>query len=61
MTEAKKRRKPGPEAQRLKGQGDWKEAVARAVRLERPASGWPKPDKAKGRGKAGLAGSTPKS
>jgi hypothetical protein len=61
MMAMKKRGKPGPEAQRLKGHGDWKEAVGRAVRLERPAEGWPKPDNPKTRRKARRAGSTLKS
>jgi 2-oxo-4-hydroxy-4-carboxy-5-ureidoimidazoline decarboxylase len=26
------------------GDGDWREAVAKAVRIERPSEGWPNPD-----------------
>ena len=36
--------KRGPKADRLKGSGNWQEAVKRALSVERPADGWPKPD-----------------
>lgn len=37
----KKQRKRGPEADRVAIEGDWREAVAKAVRMERPTGGWP--------------------
>jgi hypothetical protein len=41
--------KPGPEPERLKIDGDWKDAVGRALRREKPKGGWPdeKPRKKK--------------
>jgi len=41
---ATKPRTPGPEADRLKLAGDWKEAVAKALGKKRPEGGWPKPE-----------------
>ena len=38
---AKKKHKPGPKADTLKIEGDWTDAVAKAVNLERPPEGWP--------------------
>jgi hypothetical protein len=35
--------KPGPKADRLKIEGDWKKAVGKAISVEKPAGGWPKP------------------
>jgi hypothetical protein len=34
--------KPGPKPQYLKIEGDWREAVKRAVQKKKPANGWPK-------------------
>jgi hypothetical protein len=34
--------KPGPKPQYLKIEGDWRDAVKRAVRKKKPAEGWPK-------------------
>ncbi len=39
---AKEKPKPGPEAERLKVEGHWKQAVEKAVRQKRPKGGWPK-------------------
>ena len=39
----KEKQKPGPEADRLKLGGDWKERLAEAVKKPRPKGGWPKP------------------
>ncbi|MCH8083517.1 MAG: hypothetical protein IH885_04715 [Myxococcales bacterium] len=39
-----KRKSPGPEADRLKIDGNWKKAVKKAVSIERPEGGWPDPD-----------------
>lgn len=49
MDDPKKR--PGPEPDTLKLEGDWEEMVGKAVKKERPKEGWPKPPKKKGRGK----------
>jgi hypothetical protein len=32
----------GPEPERLKIEGDWVAAVDRALKVKRPAKGWPK-------------------
>ena len=37
-------KKPGPEPDRLKIDGDWEDAVKKALSKPRPAEGWPKPD-----------------
>jgi hypothetical protein len=42
---ARKPRKHGPEAQTVAIEGDWKDAIAKAMRKPRPPSGWPKPPK----------------
>jgi hypothetical protein len=34
----------GPEPDRLKIEGDWTGAVAKAMKKKKPASGWPKPE-----------------
>ena len=39
-----KKRKPGPEAERVKIEGDWEGAIDHALRKERPVGGWPKPN-----------------
>ena len=36
--------KPGPDPERLKIDGDWEDAMKRALKVEKPADGWPKPD-----------------
>ena len=38
------RKTPGPEADRLKLDGDWKEATKKALAKERPPEGWPNPE-----------------
>ena len=43
MTKEKGKQKPGPEADRLKLEGDWKDRLAQAVKKPRPKVGWPKP------------------
>ena len=40
-------RKPGPEPERVKIEGDWEEAVKRALGKKRPPGGWPRPAKKK--------------
>jgi hypothetical protein len=40
---SQKRKQPGPEPEVLKIEGDWKEAVKKALRVKKPAGGWPKP------------------
>ena len=37
--------KPGPEPERLKLEGDWKDQLAQAIEKMRPKGGWPKPRK----------------
>jgi hypothetical protein len=39
--------KPGPEPGRLKIEGDWEEAMKRALGKKRPPEGWPRPGKKK--------------
>jgi hypothetical protein len=34
--------KPGPEAERVKIEGDWTAAVGKALKKPRPVTGWPK-------------------
>ncbi len=36
---------PGPDAERLEIEGDWKERLAEALRKTRPKESWPKPEK----------------
>jgi hypothetical protein len=36
------KQKPGPKPQYLKIEGDWREAVKRAVQKKKPVNGWPK-------------------
>jgi hypothetical protein len=45
MTARKKKR--GPKADRLAIEGDWQAAVKKALGVERPAAGWPEPQKTK--------------
>lgn len=40
-----KRRKRGPEPERVKIDEDWEEAIKKALRKERPKEGWPAPPK----------------
>ena len=42
---SKEKTSPGPEADRLVLDGDWQDAVKRAVGVKRPVDGWPKPEK----------------
>ncbi len=35
-------KKPGPEPERLKIDGDWEDAVSKALNKKKPADGWPK-------------------
>jgi hypothetical protein len=41
-TEPKKTEKPGPKPVYLKIEGDWQEAVKKAIQKKKPANGWPK-------------------
>ncbi len=36
--------KPGPEPDRLNIDGDWEDAMKKAIDKERPEDGWPKHD-----------------
>ena len=40
MTE--KRRHPGPKPDRLKIEGEWEDAIDKAIDKKRPEKGWPK-------------------
>jgi hypothetical protein len=35
---------PGPKPELFKIEGNWKDAVKRALKVKRPAGGWPKPE-----------------
>ncbi len=40
----KRQKPPGPEPERLIIEGDWKDAVKKALHKTPPAEGWPKPE-----------------
>jgi hypothetical protein len=40
---SKKPKKRGPVADRVKIKGDWTDAVKKALRKQRPDTGWPQP------------------
>lgn len=42
MAAKKKRVKPGPKPDRIKIEGDWKEALRKAIDATKPEAGWPK-------------------
>ena len=42
---------PGPVPERLKIEGDWKDAMRHSLTVKRPAKGWPSHKKAKKRAK----------
>ena len=46
-----KKNKTGPKADNLKIEGDWVEAMGKAVKKERPTDGWPTSDKDSDKGK----------
>jgi hypothetical protein len=39
--------KPGPKPETLKIEGNWKQAVDKALKKKRPKAGWPKPEPSK--------------
>ena len=39
--------KPGPKPNHLKIEGDWQEAIKKAVEKKKPKNGWPDKDKPK--------------
>lgn len=41
---AAKKKSRGPDAERIKIEGDWEAVVGRALTVERPAGGFPKPE-----------------
>lgn len=47
MNKKQKRRPPGPEADRLKIDDDWRNAMARAIKRKPPAGGIPAAQKRK--------------
>lgn len=44
MNQEDPKKKPGPEEDRLKIEGDWEDAVAKAMGKPRPEQGWPNQD-----------------
>ena len=36
--------KPGPEPDRVKGEGDWEDVVKEALHKKKPPEGWPRED-----------------
>jgi hypothetical protein len=44
-TKHQERKTPGPAPEVLKIEGDWKDAVKKALRVKKPAGGWPKAQK----------------
>jgi hypothetical protein len=51
QSKSKKARKPGPKAEVLKIEGNWKDAMRKLVSKKRPVGGWPKPEKSTGGGR----------
>lgn len=43
--------KRGPKPERIKLQGDWQNAIGKALKIERPKEGWPQPEKKKAKKK----------
>lgn len=43
-----KKKTTGPEPDRLKLEGNWKDLIAKALSKKRPPEGWPKPKSKKG-------------
>ncbi len=41
MTEKMDKDRPGPEPERLKIEGDWEDAIRKALHRTQPADGWP--------------------
>ena len=39
------KQKPGPKAETVAVDGDWKDALRKAISVERPEEGWPDPPK----------------
>ena len=48
----KKPVRPGPEPERTKAEGDWKNAVRKALKKKKPPEGWPQGDDDGGEGDA---------
>jgi hypothetical protein len=40
-----KKRRPGPEPEVVKIEGDWKDAMKKLISKKRPVGGWPKANK----------------
>jgi hypothetical protein len=41
------RKPPGPKAEIMKIEGNWKDAMRKLISKKRPIGGWPKPEKPK--------------
>jgi hypothetical protein len=39
----RKKKTPGPQPERLVISGNWKDAMKKSFKAQKPASGWPKP------------------
>jgi hypothetical protein len=44
MNSMSKKKQPGPDPERLKIEGDWEDAVKKAMGKKRPKEGWPEPE-----------------
>jgi hypothetical protein len=42
--QTKQRNTPGPTPELFKIEGDWKDAVKKALKVKKPPGGWPKPE-----------------
>ncbi len=47
MRKQKPKRKPGPEPETLKIEGNWKDPMPKLISKKRPEGGWPKPESRK--------------
>jgi len=43
----RRKNNPGPAPELFKIEGDWKDAVKKALKVKKPPGGWPKPEKSK--------------
>ena len=45
MTNKRSSPKTGPKPDRVKVEGDWEDAIGKALKKPRPKDGWPEPEK----------------